>query len=81
MIPGVEYTRHIPKAMREFRYKVVYSDTAMFKPGDEVYKVREKPGKLLIGHTFHRSLAFDPKTLECHSIIDGRLLARVEPIK
>ena len=81
MIPGVEYTRHIPKAMREFRYKVVYSDTAMFKPGDEVYKVREKPGKLLIGFTFHRSLDFDPETLECYSIVDGRLLAKVERIK
>lgn len=81
MIQGVEYKRHIPKSMAQHAYKVTYSCISSLKEGETVYKIREKVGLLLIGHTFHRSLDFDPETLECHSIVDGRLLAKVEKIK
>lgn len=81
MIQGVEYKRHIPKAMLENRFKVTFSDLSIFQEGEEVYTVRDKGKTLLIGHTFHRSMDFDRETLECHSIVDGRLLAKVERIK
>lgn len=81
MIPGVDYKRHIPKSMAANRFKVVYSDISTFTVGETVYQVRQRGGYLLIGHTFHRSLDFNPETLECHSVIDGRLLAKVERLK
>lgn len=81
MIQGVDYVRHIPKAMAQHKYKVTFSCISSLQEGETVYKIREKPGKLLIGHTFHKSIDFDPETLECHSIVDGRLLAKVERIK
>lgn len=81
MIQGVSYTRHIPKSMLANRFKVVYSDISIFTVGETVYQLRQRGGNLLIGHTFHSSLDFDPKTLECHSIVDGRLLAKVERLK
>jgi hypothetical protein len=81
MIHGVEYKRHIPKAMLANRFKVTFSTISIFKEGEEVYTIRDRGNKLLIGHTFHRSMDFDRETLECHSISDGRLLAKVERIK
>jgi hypothetical protein len=81
MIQGVDYVRHVPKSMLENRFKVIESNISTFTPGETVYQVRDKGQKLLIGHTFHRSLDFDRETLECHSIVDGRLLAKVERIK
>lgn len=81
MIQGVEYKRHIPKAMLANRFKVTFSALSIFKGGEEVYLIRDKGSKLLIGHTFHRSMDFDRETLECHSIDGGRLLAKFERIK
>lgn len=81
MIQGVEYKRHIPKSLQANRFKVIYSGISTFTVGDVVYQIRQRGNKLLIGHTFHSSLEFDPETLECHSIVDGRLLAKVERIK
>lgn len=81
MIQGVEYKRHIPKAMAQNAYKVTFSCISSLQEGETVYKVRDKGDKLLIGHTFHRSMDFDRETLECHSIVDGRLLVKVERIK
>lgn len=81
MIQGVEYTKHIPKSMAQNRFRVTFSDISIFSVGETVYQVRQRGGYLLIGHSFHRSLDFDPETLECHSIVDGRLLAKVERLK
>lgn len=81
MIQGVEYKRHIPKAMLANRFKVTFSALSIFKEGEEVYTIRDRGNTLLIGHTFHRSMDFDRETLECHSIDGGRLLAKVERIK
>lgn len=81
MIQGVEYKRHIPKSLKANRFKVIFSELSSIKAGEEVYQLRQKGNKLLIGHTFHKSFDFDPETLECHSIVDGRLLAKVERIK
>lgn len=81
MITGVDYQKHIPAAMRKNRFRVVYGTTSSLVEGDEVYLIRDRGDKWLIGHTFHKSLDFDPETLECHSIVDGRLLAKVERIK
>lgn len=80
-LPEKDYIPHRSEAMQKYRYKVVFSAISSLKEGETVYRIRDKHSYLLIGHTFHRSLEFDPKTLECHSIINGKLLARVEPIK
>lgn len=81
MIQGVDYQRHIPKAMRQFSYKVTYSVISSLLVGETVYRIREKPDHLLIGHNFHKSMPFDPVTLECWSLDGERLLAKVERIK
>nr|DAG08162.1 MAG TPA: hypothetical protein [Caudoviricetes sp.] len=81
MIQGIEYTRHIPKSMLANRFKVTYSDISLFTVGETVYQIRQRGGYLLIGHTFHRSLDFDPETLECWSIDGSKLLAKVERLK
>lgn len=81
MIQGIDYQRHVPKAMQKFAYKVTYSVISSLKVGETVYRVRERPDHLLIGHTFHRSMSFDRETLECWSNDGERLLAKVEIIK
>lgn len=81
ILPEKDYTPHRSEVMRKYRYKVVFSDISSLKEGETVYRIRDKHTSLLIGHTFHKSLEFDPQTLECHSIIDGKLLAKVERIK
>lgn len=80
ILPEKDYTPHRSEAMRKCRYKVLYSAVSVLKEGETVYRVRDKKSYLLIGHTFHKSLDFDPQTLECHSF-SGKLLAKVEPIK
>lgn len=80
-LPEKDYTPHRSEAMRKCRYKVLYSAVSVMKEGEIVYKIRDKHSYLLIGKSFHKSLDFDPKTLEYHSIIDGKLLAKVEQIK
>ncbi|QIN92576.1 hypothetical protein [Phage NBSal001] len=81
ILPEKNYTPHRSEAMQKYRYNVVFSDISALKDGETVYRIRDKHTSLLIGHTFHKSMLFDPKTLECHSIIDGKLLAKVERIK
>ncbi|EBH2608616.1 hypothetical protein FKF61_21635 [Salmonella enterica] len=81
ILPEKNYTPHRSEAMQKYRYNVVFSDISALKDGETVYRIRDKHTSLLIGHTFHKSMWFDPKTLECHSIIDGKLLAKVERIK
>lgn len=81
MIQGVDYQRHIPAAMRQHSYKVTYSVISSLLEGETVYRIRQKPDHLLIGHTFHKSMPFDPETLECWSNDGERLLAKVEKIK
>nr|DAU08394.1 MAG TPA: hypothetical protein [Caudoviricetes sp.] len=76
-----DYTRHIPKTMLANQFKIVFSDVKTLREGDVVYQQRARGRELLIGHTFHNSLWFDVETLECHSIVDGRLLVKVERIK
>lgn len=76
-----DYARHIPKSMLANRFKVLESNVSTFVAGETVYQVRERPGMLLIGHTFHKSLWFDRDTLECRSIEGDRLLVKVERIK
>lgn len=76
-----DYTRHIPKTMLANQFKIVFSDVKTLREGDIVYQQRARGRELLIGHTFHNSLWFDIETLECHSIVDGRLLVKVERIK
>ena len=76
-----DYTRHIPKTMLANQFKIVFSDVKTLREGDIVYQQRARGRELLIGHTFHNSLWFDVETLECHSIVDGRLLVKVERIK
>jgi hypothetical protein len=63
------------------QFKIVFSDVKTLREGDVVYQQRARGRELLIGHTFHNSLWFDVETLECHSIVDGRLLVKVERIK
>lgn len=77
----MSYVRHIPKGMLANRFKVLESCVSSFIVGETVYQVRERPGMLLIGHTFHKSLWFDRDTLECRSIEGDRLLVKVERIK
>lgn len=77
----MDYKRHIPKSMLANRFKVLESNVSSFTAGETVYQVRERPGMLLIGHTFHKSLWFDRDTLECRSIEGDRLLVKVERIK
>ena len=81
ILPEKNYTPHRSEVMRKYRYKVVFSAISALKEGEEVCRIRDKHTSLLIGHSFHKSLDFDPQTLECHSIIDGKLLAKVERIK
>lgn len=76
-----DYTRHIPKTMLAKQFKIVFSEVKSLREGDIVYQQRARGRELLIGHTFHNSLWFDIETLECHSIVDGRLLVKVERIK
>lgn len=76
-----DYVRHIPKSMLANRFKVLESHVSSFVAGETVYQVRERPGTLLIGHTFHKSLWFDRDTLECYSREGGKLLVKVERIK
>lgn len=76
-----DYTRHIPKTMLANKFKIVFSNVKTLREGEVVYQQRERAGELLIGHTFHNSLWFDAETLECHSIVDGRPLVKVERIK
>mgnify|MGYP007090544518 FL=1 len=76
-----DYTRHIPKTMLANQFKIVFSEVKTLRDGDVVYQQRSRGRELLIGHTFHNSLWFDVETLECHSIVDGRLLVKVERIK
>ena len=76
-----DYTRHIPKTMLANQFKIVFSEVKTLKEGDVVYQQRARGRELLIGHTFHNSLWFGVETLECHSIVDGRLLVKVERIK
>lgn len=76
-----DYVRHIPKSMLANRFKVLESCVSSFIVGETVYQIRERPGTLLIGHTFHKSLWFDRDTLECRSIEGDRLLVKVERIK
>lgn len=76
-----DYTRHIPKSMLANRFKVLESCVSSFTVGETVYQIRERPGTLLIGHTFHKSLWFDRDTLECYSREGGKLLVKVERIK
>lgn len=77
----IDYTRHIPKTMLANQFKIVFSEVKTLREGDVVYQQRSRGRELLIGHTFHNSLWFDVETLECHSIVDGRLLVKVERIK
>lgn len=81
MIQGVDYQRHVPQALRKHAYKVTYSVISSLLVGQTVYRIREKPGYLLIGHTFHRSMPFDREKLECWSNDGSKLLAKVEIIK
>lgn len=76
-----DYTRHIQKTMLANQFKIVLSEVKTLREGDVVYQQRSRGRELLIGHTFHNSLWFDVETLECHSIVDGRLLVKVERIK
>ena len=76
-----DYARHIPKSMLANRFKVLESDVLSLVVGETVYQIRERPGTLLNGHTFHKSHWFDRDTLECRSIEGDRLLAKVERIK
>lgn len=76
-----DYTRHIPKTMLANQFKILFSEVKTLREGDVVYQQRSRGRELLIGHTFHNSLWFDVETLECHSIVDGRLLVKVERIK
>lgn len=76
-----DYVRHIPKGMLANRFNVLESNVSSFTAGEIVYQVRERPGTLLIGHTFHKSLWFDRDTLEFRSIEGDRLLVKVERIK
>lgn len=75
------YVRHIPKTMLANRFKIVYSEIKSLKEGEVVYQLRARGGELLIGHTFHNSLWFNAETLECHSIVNGNLIVKVERIK
>lgn len=76
-----DYTRHIHKTMLANQFKIVFSEVKTLREGEVVYQQRSRGRELLIGHTFHNSLWFDVETLECHSIVDGRLLVKVERIK
>lgn len=76
MTQGVEYVRHVPQAMRKHTYKVTYSVISSLKEGETVYRIREKPDYLLIGHTFHCSMPFDRESLECWSNDGSKLLAK-----
>lgn len=80
-LPEKNYTAHKEKAMLTTKYKVVYSCVSSLKEGETVYRVREKGDSVLIGHTFHKSLPFNPYSLECWGNSKEKLLAKVEPIK
>lgn len=81
MIEGVEYKKHVSKSMQANKFKVIESCVASLQVGETVYQVRQRGDALLIGHTFHKSLWFDSKTLSCHSREGGKLLAKVERLK
>ncbi|UTQ80580.1 hypothetical protein Motto_46 [Pseudomonas phage Motto] len=80
-LPEKDYTPHKSRIMMQNAFRCTFSDISTMKPGDVVYLVKDKHSSFLIGTSFHRSLDFDPVTLEAKSIIDGHLLARVERIE
>ena len=54
----------------EYRYKVTYSATKTFKPGDIVRPIKKTMVGWLIGLSYHKSLYFDfadSVTAHCHS--------------
>lgn len=81
ILPEKDYEAHRPQTMLKNEFRCMFSNISTMKPGDVVYLVKDKHSSFLIGVKFHRSLDFDPVTLEAKSIIDGRLLARVERIE
>lgn len=80
-LPEKCYIPHKSSVMKKNAFRCTFSDISTMKPGDIVYLVKDKHSSFLIGMNFHRSIDFDPVTLEAKSIIDGRLLARVERIE